>query len=79
LIVGKDLKDASAMGFVRACLDKVQSQGSLILGAKAILAARLALNTLPRVLSVDCTADSRIPSRIFKLYEIDSRGLDQCC
>ena len=51
LIVGKELKVVSAMGFVKACLDVVQSQGSLILGAKAILAARLALNTLSKVCS----------------------------
>ena len=51
LTVGKELNAVSSMGFVKACLDAVQSQRSLILGAKAILAARLALNTLSKVCS----------------------------
>jgi hypothetical protein len=41
---------ASAIGFVKSCLDIAQNHDSLLLGAKAILAARLALNTLPKVL-----------------------------
>lgn len=49
LIVGRELKVASAVGFVKACLDVTQSEESLVLAAKAILAARLALNTLPKV------------------------------
>ena len=46
---GEDLCIASAIGFVKACLDIVESHESLLLGAKAILVARLALNTLPKV------------------------------
>jgi hypothetical protein len=42
---------ASAVGFVKACMDIVEAHDALILGAKAILAARLALNTLPKVFS----------------------------
>jgi len=40
---------SSAIGFVKACLDITQTHDSLLLGSKAILAARLALNTLPKV------------------------------
>jgi hypothetical protein len=46
---GSNLSIASAIGFVKACLDIVETHESLLLGAKAILAARLALNTLPKV------------------------------
>jgi len=49
---GSDLSIASAVGFVKACLDIVDTHESLLLGAKAILAARLALNTLPKVFAV---------------------------
>jgi hypothetical protein len=38
----------SAIGFIKSCLDIVNTHESLLLGAKAILAARLALNTLPK-------------------------------
>ena len=46
---GENLCIASAIGFVKACLDIVESHESLLLGAKAILVARLALNGLPKV------------------------------
>ena len=48
LMAGRELQIASAVGFVKACLDITQNEESLVLGAKAILAARLALNTLPK-------------------------------
>ena len=48
---GDDLCIASAIGFIKACLDIVESHESLLLGAKAILVARLALNALPKVVS----------------------------
>jgi hypothetical protein len=40
---------ASAIGFVKACVDIVELEESLLLASKAILAGRLALNTLPKV------------------------------
>lgn len=49
LIVARELRVASAVGFVKACLDVTQSEESVVLGAKVILAARLALNTLSKV------------------------------
>jgi hypothetical protein len=40
---------ASAIGFVKACVDIVELEESLLLASKAILAGRLGLNTLPKV------------------------------
>ena len=77
LIVGRELKVASAVGFVKACLDVTQSEESLVLGAKALLAARLALNTLSKVSSVNEEAHHRIHSHISKLYGIASQNPEQ--
>lgn len=46
---GSSVRIASAIGFVKASIDITQTHDSLLLGAKAILASRLALNTLPKV------------------------------
>lgn len=43
------MRIASAVAFVKACFDVIHHQSSLLLSAKALLAARLALNTLPKV------------------------------
>ena len=48
---GNNISIASAVGFAKACMEIAEAHDSLILGAKAILAARLALNTLPKVFS----------------------------
>ena len=45
----ENLRITSAIAFVKACLDILESHESLLLLAKAILGARLALNTLPKV------------------------------
>ena len=50
---GENVKIASAVSFVKTCLDITLHQPSLLLSAKALLAARLALNTLPKVYSLD--------------------------
>jgi hypothetical protein len=46
---GEDIKTISAVSFIKSCLDISQTQSSLLLSAKALLAARLALNILPKV------------------------------
>jgi len=80
LIIGRELKIASAVGFVKACLDVVQSEESLVLGAKANLAARLALNTLPKVpTALDIETYRRIHSRTFKFCGIGSPSLARRC
>jgi hypothetical protein len=79
LMVGRELQIASAVGFVKACLDITQNEESLVLGAKAILAGRLALNTLPKVCPLNFETYRRIHNRTFKLYGIAFQKFEQRC
>lgn len=63
---------ASAIGFVKACLDIVETHESLLLCAKSILAARLGLNTVPKVAPGYIIANNSIPTPVINPYVIDS-------
>ena len=65
---------ASAIAFVKACLDIVEAEDSVLLIAKAILAGRLALNTLPKVCPIDTIIiTARIRMHIINLSATASR------
>jgi len=64
IVEGNELRISSAIGFIKACLSVTESHNSLLLCAKAILAGRLAVNTLPKV----CAAILFSNNRIQKFY-----------
>jgi hypothetical protein len=50
---GENVRIASAVAFIKTCFDIMHHQSSFLLSAKALLAARLTLNTVPKVFPVE--------------------------
>ena len=71
-----NVRIASVIGFLKACLDITQTHESLILASEAILAARLALNSIPKVVPLTIVSEPRSTAPTTKLSATDSRHRD---